>query len=280
MPPRRPAPATVDAGRPCWTLTTTTAAPDRRRRATVPSPASLAPGLAGRPVWPTRWTAVSIRSPRCPPAPDPRSGDRPEAGPAHDPDDSFSGTRRRSVTCWPRSGPVGPTTGPGRSGRRSGGPRRWRRLHVAGSRTIGCTITTSSRRSIGSPCPDGDTEDLLSEFVLDALARRGGPAVTPPLVAEVVVSPPGSGTWTIYRGRRVRQPATADAVGRDRLGERGAGPLPGRARRCRSRRPRRAHGRRDPVACGVPVAVRPGPTVDLHGDDRVHGPVAPAWPRR
>jgi hypothetical protein len=48
------------------------------------------------------------------------------------------------------------------------------------------------------PVPDGDTDDLVSEFVLDALARRGGPAVAAPLVAEVVVSPPGSGTWTVY----------------------------------------------------------------------------------
>ena len=42
-----------------------------------------------------------------------------------------------------------------------------------------------------------DTATLIVEFVLDALARRGGEAVTPPLVVEVVTTLPGAGTWNL-----------------------------------------------------------------------------------
>jgi hypothetical protein len=45
--------------------------------------------------------------------------------------------------------------------------------------------------------PDEDTSRLAAEFVLDALARRGGDAVTPPFTLEVVTRPPGAGTWTL-----------------------------------------------------------------------------------
>ncbi len=52
--------------------------------------------------------------------------------------------------------------------------------------------------ALGRPAPDDDdVERLAAEFVLDAIARRGGDAVPPPLSIEVVTSLPGAGSWTL-----------------------------------------------------------------------------------
>lgn len=44
---------------------------------------------------------------------------------------------------------------------------------------------------------DPDLLTLVNEFVLDAVVRRGGGVVEPPMTFEVICSSPGAGTWTI-----------------------------------------------------------------------------------
>lgn len=44
---------------------------------------------------------------------------------------------------------------------------------------------------------DEDAVRLVAEFVLDALARRGGDTVPAPMTFEVVTSLPGAGTWSL-----------------------------------------------------------------------------------
>lgn len=51
--------------------------------------------------------------------------------------------------------------------------------------------------------PDDDVTRLVTEFVLDALARRGGEAVDEPLVVQVVTDLPGAGTWSLVLGQDV-----------------------------------------------------------------------------
>lgn len=52
--------------------------------------------------------------------------------------------------------------------------------------------------ALDRPAPeDEETSRLAAEFVLDALARRGGDSVTPPFAIEVVTATPGAGTWTL-----------------------------------------------------------------------------------
>lgn len=45
--------------------------------------------------------------------------------------------------------------------------------------------------------PHDATVRLVVEFVLDALARRGGELIAPPVTFEVVTSLPGAGTWQL-----------------------------------------------------------------------------------
>lgn len=53
--------------------------------------------------------------------------------------------------------------------------------------------------------PGEDVTRLVTEFVLDALARRGGQVVSgPPLVVQVVTDPPGAGTWSLILGEEER----------------------------------------------------------------------------
>lgn len=75
------------------------------------------------------------------------------------------------------------------------------------------TVAEAARRSVGHTlvhrhdvlaglgrAPEGGDEDavrLTVELVLEALARRGGPTIPPPLDIEFVVGPPGAGTWTL-----------------------------------------------------------------------------------
>lgn len=46
-----------------------------------------------------------------------------------------------------------------------------------------------------TPDPHDDTVRLVVEFVLDAVARRGGQDIKPPMTFEVVTAVPGAGTW-------------------------------------------------------------------------------------
>lgn len=62
--------------------------------------------------------------------------------------------------------------------------------------------TSDIARALGMRVePDDDVTRLVTEFVLDALARRGGDAVTDPLVVQVVTDPPGPGTWSLMLGQ-------------------------------------------------------------------------------
>lgn len=63
----------------------------------------------------------------------------------------------------------------------------------------------------GEPDPHEDTVRLVVEFVLDALARRGGDAITPPISFEVVTSLPGAGTWELIF-EAARPPRHVDSV--------------------------------------------------------------------
>lgn len=52
--------------------------------------------------------------------------------------------------------------------------------------------------ALGRPPDRDDTAvRMVVEFVLDAVARRGGELLPPPLEVEVVTAPPGAGTWTL-----------------------------------------------------------------------------------
>jgi hypothetical protein len=94
------------------------------------------------------------------------------------------GTCRSDDWAWPVWSPLGGTEP------LAGAVRRW----VAHHRVHHLDIAEAAGRSVTD---DPDLQMLVSEFVLDAVARRGGPAVTPPLHVEVIVDPPGSGTWTL-----------------------------------------------------------------------------------
>lgn len=94
------------------------------------------------------------------------------------------GTCRSDDWSWPVWSPLGGTEP------LAGAVRRW----LAHHRIHHVDVATAVDRSVGS---DPDTETLVTEFVLDAVARRGGSHVTPPLHVEVIVDPPGSGTWTL-----------------------------------------------------------------------------------
>lgn len=68
--------------------------------------------------------------------------------------------------------------------------RRW----VAHHHVHRGDIQAALGRSVAA---DEDTTRLAAEFSLDAIARRGSDAVTPPLAIEVVTSTPGAATWTL-----------------------------------------------------------------------------------
>lgn len=56
-------------------------------------------------------------------------------------------------------------------------------------------------RGLGLRVDPGDgVTRLISEFVLDALARRGGDSVEGPFVVQVVTDLPGAGTWSLVLG--------------------------------------------------------------------------------
>lgn len=72
--------------------------------------------------------------------------------------------------------------------------------------------------------PDDDVTRLISEFVLDAVARRGGEVVAEPTVVQVVTDPPGAGTWSLVLADEER-PAEVDSVFEAFVGAHpGAGP--------------------------------------------------------
>lgn len=67
-------------------------------------------------------------------------------------------------------------------------------------------------RGLGMRVDPGDEiTRLVTEFVLDAVARRGGSVVDGPLVVQVVTDLPGAGTWSLVLGQQ-RQPAEVDNV--------------------------------------------------------------------
>lgn len=94
------------------------------------------------------------------------------------------GTCRSDDWEWPVWSPLGGTEP------LAGAVRRW----VAHHRVHHLDIAEAADRPVAS---DPDLQMLVSEFVLDAVARRGGSAVPPPLRVEVIVDPPGAGTWTV-----------------------------------------------------------------------------------
>lgn len=72
--------------------------------------------------------------------------------------------------------------------------------------------------------PDDDVTRLVSEFVLDAVARRGGEGVTAPLVVQVITDQPGAGTWSLVLGEE-EPPLEVDSVFEAFVGSHpGAGP--------------------------------------------------------
>lgn len=115
--------------------------------------------------------------------------------------------------------------------------------------------------------PEDDVTRLLSEFVLDAVARRGGAQVSSPLIVQVITDPPGAGTWSLVLGEE-EPPVEVDSVFEAFVGSRpGAGP--------RHRVERGAH-------TGARLAVRAGgedlwraafqrgsswSQLEVHGDD-------------
>ena len=105
------------------------------------------------------------------------------------------GTCRSDDWAWPVWSPLGGTEP------LAGAVRRW----VAHHRVHHLDIAEAAGRTVAD---DPDLQMLVSEFVLDAVARRGGPAVPPPLHVEVIVDPPGSGTWTLV----VDEPQTVEEL--------------------------------------------------------------------
>lgn len=59
-------------------------------------------------------------------------------------------------------------------------------------------VTSACARRLSQP---EETVRLVVEFVLDAIARRGGDAVEPPIAFEVITSLPGAGSWTLIFDR-------------------------------------------------------------------------------
>lgn len=115
--------------------------------------------------------------------------------------------------------------------------------------------------------PDDDVTRLVSEFVLDAVARRGGAGVTSPLVVQVITDQPGAGTWSLVLGEE-EPPVEVDSVFEAFVGAHpGAGP--------RHRVERGTHpGARVTVRAGGEdlwrAAFRRGGAwseVEVHGDD-------------
>lgn len=94
------------------------------------------------------------------------------------------GTCRTDDWAWPVWSPLGGTEP------LAGALRRW----VAHHRVHHLDVAVAAGRAADD---DPDLQMLVSEFVLDAIARRGGRAVPPPLHVEVIVDPPGAGTWTL-----------------------------------------------------------------------------------
>jgi hypothetical protein len=105
------------------------------------------------------------------------------------------GTCRSDDWAWPVWSPLGGTEP------LAGAVRRW----VAHHRVHHLDIAEGIGRT---PAADPALQVLVSEFVLDAIARRGGPAVEPPLHIEVIVDPPGAGTWTLF----VDEPASREEL--------------------------------------------------------------------
>lgn len=71
---------------------------------------------------------------------------------------------------------------------------------------------------------DDDVTRLLSEFVLDAVARRGGAGVSAPLIVQVITDQPGAGTWSLVLGED-EPPVEVDSVFEAFVGTHpGAGP--------------------------------------------------------
>jgi len=129
------------------------------------------------------------------PVHDPGTGSMADAS---DPDDAMRSYRNGTTTllralgtcrsddwAWPVWSPLGGTEP------LAGAVRRW----VAHHRVHHLDI---AERVGATPATDPELQVLVSEFVLDAIARRGGPAVEPPLHVEVIVDPPGAGTWTLF----------------------------------------------------------------------------------
>lgn len=115
--------------------------------------------------------------------------------------------------------------------------------------------------------PDDDVTRLLSEFVLDAVARRGGTAVSSPLIVQVITDQPGAGTWSLVLGEE-EPPVEVDSVFEAFVGSHpGSGP--------RHRVERGAHaGARVTVRAGGEelwrAAFRRGASwsqLEVHGDD-------------
>ena len=93
-------------------------------------------------------------------------------------------TCRLDDWAWPVWSPLGGTE------TLASAARRWLAHHRVHHHDV---VAAVGRTAV----TDDDTDALVNEFVLDAMARRGGPAVTPPLRVEVIVDPPGAGTWTL-----------------------------------------------------------------------------------
>lgn len=115
--------------------------------------------------------------------------------------------------------------------------------------------------------PDDDVTRLLTEFVLDAVARRGGTRVSAPLIVQVITDQPGAGTWSLVLGEE-EPPVEVDSVFEAFVGAHpGAGP--------RHRVERGAHtGARVTVRAGGEdpwrAAFRRGASwsqLEVHGDD-------------
>ncbi len=98
-------------------------------------------------------------------------------------DRTLSGVRQEDWS-WPVWSPLGGLETLGEAA------RRWlAHHHVHRADILSC---------LGRPLEESeDTGALVVEFVLDALARRGGDVITPPLIIEVVTTLPGAGTWNL-----------------------------------------------------------------------------------
>lgn len=93
-------------------------------------------------------------------------------------------TVRQQDWVWPVWSPLGGIETLGEAA------RRWLAHHHVHRSDIAAALGLATET-------DEDATRLVAEFVLDAIARRGGEAITPPIVFEVVTSPPGAGTWSL-----------------------------------------------------------------------------------